>query len=157
MIRRAKESDIPALGALLAQVLEVHRKGRPDIFKPGSRKYTDEELKAILADEGKPVFVYEENGEVFGYAFCIVKDEPETNNLFGRRVLYLDDLCVDERMRRRGIGKQLYEAVKEYAASGLFDALTLNVWHLNDDALAFYRSLGMEPLKTTMETKIKKP
>ena len=155
MIRRAKESDIPALGALLSQVLEVHRAGRPDIFKKGSRKYTDEELLSILADKDKPVFVYEENGEVFGYAFCIVKDEPETNNLFYRRVLYLDDLCVDGKKRRLGIGKQLYEAVKEYAVSGSFDALTLNVWHLNGDALAFYRSLGLQPLKTTMECKLK--
>ena len=34
-IRRAEEKDIPRIGELLSQVLEVHHKGRPDLFKGG--------------------------------------------------------------------------------------------------------------------------
>lgn len=49
-VRRAEERDIPRIGELLLQVAEVHAKGRPDLFRAGQRKYTDEELKAILRD-----------------------------------------------------------------------------------------------------------
>lgn len=49
-VRRAEERDIPRIGELLLQVAELHAKGRPDLFRVGQRKYTDEDLKAILRD-----------------------------------------------------------------------------------------------------------
>ena len=39
-IRKAEEKDIPRLLALLEQVLQIHAKIRPDIFIPGTTKYT---------------------------------------------------------------------------------------------------------------------
>ena len=42
-IRRAVDADIPALDKLLYQVHKVHSDVRPDIFKAGAKKYTDEE------------------------------------------------------------------------------------------------------------------
>ena len=56
-IRRATAADIPQIDELLRQVLEVHHAGRPDLFKGGVKKYTDEEVKAILANDQTPVFV----------------------------------------------------------------------------------------------------
>ena len=50
-IRRATAADIPQIDELLRQVLEVHHAGRPDLFKGGVKKYTDEELKAILTND----------------------------------------------------------------------------------------------------------
>ena len=41
-IRRATAADIPQIDELLRQVLEVHHAGRPDLFKGGVKKYTDE-------------------------------------------------------------------------------------------------------------------
>lgn len=48
--RRAEERDIPRIAELLLQVAKVHADGRPDLFRAGQRKCTDEELKAILRD-----------------------------------------------------------------------------------------------------------
>ena len=59
-IRRAVAEDIEAINKLLCQVLEVHHKGRPDIFKGGAKKYTDSELLEIIADDTRPIFVCEE-------------------------------------------------------------------------------------------------
>jgi hypothetical protein len=42
--RRAQVKDIPAIMKLLSQVLEIHASIRPDIFIPGTTKYTVEEL-----------------------------------------------------------------------------------------------------------------
>ena len=43
-IRFAREEDIPRIDQLLLQVCQVHHQGRPDLFRQGGRKYTDEEL-----------------------------------------------------------------------------------------------------------------
>ena len=67
MIRRAVDADIPELDRLLFQVHQVHHEARPDLFKAGAKKYTDAQLKAILADDKTPVFVAERGGAVVGY------------------------------------------------------------------------------------------
>lgn len=48
MIRKAEERDIPRIMELLGQVLQIHADIRPDIFIPGTTKYTADELKELL-------------------------------------------------------------------------------------------------------------
>jgi hypothetical protein len=50
MIRRALPYDLEAINKLLIQVLTVHHNGRPDLFKAGTKKYTDEELLAYALE-----------------------------------------------------------------------------------------------------------
>ena len=153
IIRPAREGDIPRVGELLRQVNEVHHTIRPDLFKTNSRKYNDDELRAVFADPATPVFVYEADGEVLGYAFCkILKYLQPDSNLVPITSLYLDDLCVDEAARGRGIGAFLYRFVLDYAKQIGCHNVTLNVWEGNDAALAFYRKCGMKVQKTGMET-----
>ena len=150
-IRFATEKDIPRIGVLLMQVAKVHSDIRPDIFKPGLRKYDDAALREILKDESRPIFVYDEGEGTVGYAFCEMQNYGDAN-LQKRKTLYIDDLCVDERARGKGIGRRLYLHVCEWArAQGCYD-LTLNVWEGNDGARRFYESMGMRVLKTGMET-----
>ena len=151
MIRRAKNEDIDRLNALLYQVQQLHADGRPDIFKNGAKKYTTEELKAIIADDMKPIYVDEEDGIVTGYAFCIYQITRESEQLHARKVLYIDDLCVDESRRGRGIATALYQRVLELARERSCDAVTLNVWSGNDSAMGFYEKSGLKPQKVGME------
>ena len=44
-IRRAKEYDIPVINKLLYEVHKVHSDVRPDLFKAGAKKYSDDELR----------------------------------------------------------------------------------------------------------------
>ena len=152
MIRRAAEADIDRLNELLYQVQRLHAEKRPDIFKPGAKKYTSQELEAIIANDMTPIFVHEEDGVVTGYAFCISQITKENEQLYERKVLYIDDLCVDKPYRRKHIGQKLYEYVLETARENGCDSVTLNVWRVNPSAEQFYRKMGMRPLKTTMET-----
>ena len=48
-IRKAEEKDIPRLLALLGQVLQIHAEIRPDIFIPGTTKYTVCELFTLFS------------------------------------------------------------------------------------------------------------
>lgn len=150
-IRRAEARDIDGLNRLLRQVLEVHHKGRPDLFKGGVKKYTDGELTQMISDDSKPIFAAFENGELLGYAFCVIKQYPCDNILTDIKTLYIDDLCVDENSRGKHIGTALYEYVKGYAKSiGCYN-ITLNVWECNPSAKRFYEHLGLLPQKTGME------
>ena len=151
-IRPAEERDIPRMGELLLQVGRVHHQGRPDLFRDGGRKYSDEELRALLRDGERPILVAEdEAGWVAGYAFCVFQRHRGEGSLRDLTILYLDDLCVDESCRGRQVGRALYEAVLELArTSGCYN-LTLNVWSCNESAMRFYERCGMRPQKVGME------
>lgn len=152
-IRRATAADIEGIDKLLHQVNMVHHNGRPDLFKAGGRKYTDEQLLALLADDTRPVFAaVDEAGHVLGYAFCILQQHPDDNILTDIKTLYIDDLCVDEEIRGQHIGRRLYEYVKQYAKETGCYNLTLNVWACNESARKFYERCGLVPQKYGMET-----
>ncbi len=151
MIRRAMEKDIPKIGDLLAQVCLVHHNGRSDIFKIG-RKYSDAELAALLQDEQRPILVsVDECDEVRGYCFCIYQQHIDNAVLTDIKTLYIDDLCVDEHLRGKRIGKELYEAAVKLAKDTGCYNLTLNVWSCNPSAMRFYEAQGLVPQKIGME------
>lgn len=153
MIRRAQKKDLEQVNSLLYQVLMVHAKGRTDIFIPGTKKYTDEELLKMFEDDSTPIFVStDENDVTLGYAFCLFEEVKNSNNLYDMKTLYIDDICVDENHRGEHIATGLYEYVVDYAKREGCYRVTLNVWDVNPTARAFYDKMGMKPLKTTMET-----
>ena len=152
-IRRAKEQDMDGINNLLQQVCLVHHKGRPDLFKYGAKKYTDDQLKSIIHDNSRPIFTaIDENGNVAGYAFCIFQQHINDNILTDIKTLYIDDLCVDETIRGRHIGTRLYETVLDFARKEGCYNVTLNVWSLNKSAMKFYEACGLNPQKIGMET-----
>ena len=172
MIRKATHNDIPRILELLSQVNDVHAEGRPDFFIKGKRKYNEEDLLKIINDDTTPVFVYvgtrlvtSESGtrqvmseletqqatSVQGYAFCVIQDLSQCDNLRPDKSLYIDDICVDENYRRHGVGKKLYEHVLQFAKEEKCFNITLNVWAKNPSAQAFYESMGMTVQKVCME------
>jgi len=150
MMRKANKGDIQRIIELLHQVNMVHHVIRPDLFKPHTTKYNEQELEAMLDDDSKPIFVYDE-GTVQGYAFCQVIEVKDNQLLENIKTLYIDDICVDEEARGKHVGKALYEYVRDYAKSIGCNNITLNVWEGNEPALRFYQNMGMQVQKTTME------
>ncbi len=151
-IRHAKETDMPGIARLLEQVLMVHHNGRPDLFKGNTRKYTDEELKEIISDPKRPIFVAVDcDDKVAGYAFCVFQQHIDDNILTDIKTLYIDDICVDESLRGNHIGSALYEYVIDYAENEGFYNVTLNVWSCNPGAMKFYEACGLVPYKIGME------
>ncbi len=151
-IRRAQEKDIPVLLGLLNQVLEIHAGIRPDIFIPGTTKYTENELSEMLKDDSKPVYVAaDEDDRCVGYAFCQKREQPFSNNMVPFTSLFIDDLCVDQRARGRHVGEALFEHVKQEAKQMGCYEVTLNVWAGNTSAEKFYEKMGMKTKERQME------
>ena len=150
VIRCAEARDIPGMIDLLQQVGEVHHRIRPDLFRSGAQKYNEADLEELLKDPQRPIFIADMDGAVAGYAFCILQITENNPVLCDRKVLYIDDLCVDEDHRRQGIAKKLYDRVLGFAREIGCDAVTLNVWYGND-AQVFYEKCGMKFQKIGME------
>ena len=151
-IRFACDRDIPGMIDLLQQVGEVHHRIRPDLFRSGAQKYDEAALNALLTDPNRPILAAEIEGKLVGYAFCILQITENDPVLCDRKVLYIDDLCVEETLRGQGIAGALYERVLEYARELGCDAVTLNVWCGNENAMKFYEKCGLKPQKIGMET-----
>lgn len=152
IIRRAEAKDTAGVLHLLEQVLTVHSDLRPDLFIPGTTKYSDEELRAIFADDTTPVYVaVDEEGKVLGHAFCMVQEPNGSANMVQFRSLYIDDICVDEAARGQHVATSLFEHVKAEAKRLGCHDMTLNVWAGNTGAEKFYEAMGMTPRKTTLE------
>ena len=149
-VRKANKEDIKRIIELLHQVNMVHHVLRPDLFKPHTTKYNEQELEAMLDDDSKPIFVCDD-GMVLGYAFCQITEVRNNQLLEDIKTLYIDDICVDETARGKHVGKALYEYVHTYAQSVGCNNITLNVWEGNEPAIHFYKNMGMQVQKTTME------
>ena len=149
VIREAVQGDIPELIRLLHQVGDIHHQLRPDIFPAGTLKYNEFDLSMLLED--RPVFVAMEDDRCLGYCFCILPYHRASRCSVERQELYIDDLCVDESVRGRGVATALYRHACDYARSKGCAFVTLSVWQGNDTAMAFYEKMGMRPRTISME------
>ena len=150
-IVRAETRHIPGMLRLLGQVGQVHHEIRPDIFRDGALKYDAAALETLLRDENKPIFIGEEQGQVVGYCFCVLKDYRGSGVQTDRVELYIDDLCVEESLRGQGIATALYRYVKAFAREMGCSHISLNVWCGNGGAQQFYEKMGMRPRHIMME------
>ena len=151
-IRKASTKDIPRIKELLQQVLEIHANIRPDIFILGTAKYTEKELENILSDENRPIYVATSGEDTcIGYAFCILKNQPFSNNMVPFKSLFIDDLCVDQNTRGQHIGEKLIEHVKEEAKKMGCYEVTLNVWAGNTSAEKFYEKMEFQTKERQLE------
>ena len=150
LIRRAEITDISHILRLLVQVCNVHQEIRPDIFKRDGVKYTESDLRELLTDESLPVWCAVEDGYFLGYCFCQWKEYRDSSVSTDRKELYIDDLCVDEAARGKGVATELFRYVADIAKSEGTNFITLNVWEGNS-ARNFYDKMGLKPRKTTLE------
>ena len=150
-IRKMNKSDIDGVMKLLYQVNQVHADARPDLFKSGGIKYTREDLLEKVDREDEIIFVLTEEDDVKGYIFGQFEETIESNSVYGKKTFYIDDLCVDENMRRMHVATDLYNYVRDYAKDKGFDRITLHVWEGNPGAKKFYEDMGMKPMYIAME------
>lgn len=149
-IRPAVIEDCDGILRLLAQVGEIHRKGRPDIFRENGVKFTAGEVAELVRDDAHVIFVAEGQGKILGYAFCNIVIISESTLLKDAMVLHIEDVCVDENYRGNKIGSRLMTAVKRYARSLGCTRIDLDVWEFNDKAREFYEKQGFSVQKRRM-------
>ena len=86
--------------------------------------------------------VVERDDEIVGIAIWFLTYSTWT----GRHGIWLEDLHVDESQRGRGYGKALIASLAELCIDRAYSRLEWTVLDWNSPAVAFYRSIGAEPM-----------
>ena len=151
MLELATLSDWESINRISGQVAVLHTGWRPDLFRFAEISYPRELLEEMIRN--KQIFVAKQDGVVLGYcAFYIW----ETNGVCSvpRKVLSINDFCVDEPARRHGIGTQMMAELRILAKAFGCSDLQLTVYPQNDAAVAFYQKCGFTIKSIDMQRKV---
>lgn len=66
---------------------------------------------------------------------------------------YIDEICIDERNRREGLGRMLFDYSYDLVKFNGAEGLELGVWSFNEKAIRFYKAMGMIEKNIRMEKK----
>lgn len=151
MLQLAVDADREAVNAMARQVHALHVAWRPDIFEMPEELYPLERFRSAVAD--RQLYVAKLDGETVGYALLVVRsaDRP---GLVKRKVMLLEEICVDAQYRRQGIGRQMVEDVKALARAFGCTDIQLGVYPQNTAALALYESAGMRIRSVDLQMKV---
>ena len=151
MLELATRADRDAVNTLARQVHELHVAWRPDIFRMVDEIYTEERfLEAIRA---RQLYVAKLNGIVVGYVLIGMK-EKNSPPLVLRKILIIDELCVEKSLRSHGIGTRMMEEVQALATAFGCTDLQLGAYPQNDEAIAFYQKCGFTIRSIDMQRKV---
>ena len=132
MIREARPDDAAAMLSLIRE-LAVYE-NEPDAV------LIDEQTLVREGFGQRPLFkcfVAEQEGEVVGMALVYFRFST-----WAGKGLYLEDLIVTEKMRGRGLGKQLLDRVIRYGYEEGVRRIDWVVLDWNESAIEFYKGVG---------------
>ncbi|MGG7162288.1 GNAT family N-acetyltransferase [Clostridium ihumii] len=156
IMRNAKFSDFNDVNNLMLELHNLHVKNRNDVFKATDSPMKEEYFKDLLNNQDVKLFVIEnlENSEIVGYSNLKLMNTPNIDIVVKSKYIYIDDFCIKQAYKRKGIGKKLFNFILEYAKQQCVDSVQLNVWSFNEDAIEFYKFMGMKERNVRMEMRV---
>ena len=151
MLQLARPEDRAAIEVLAQQVHRMHVRWQPGIFEMHELMWSQERYDQAVTE--KQLFCAKIDGNVAGYVLLRVRDY-DAPGLVRRKVLEIDEICVDESLRGRGIGTEMMIEIRAIARAFCCTDLQLGVVPQNDTALAFYQKCGFRIRSIHMHTKL---
>lgn len=151
MLELATAADRSGINSLARQVHEMHVAWRPDIFRMPEELYPAERFADCVRN--RELYAAKLNGIVVGYVLLKIK-LYDTPGHMPRRVMVVDELCVEKTLRGHGIGTQIMEEVHALAKAFRCTDLQLGVYPQNDDAVGFYQKCGFTIRSIDMQRKV---
>ena len=151
MLELAVEADREAVNAMALQVHALHASWRPDIFEMVEQLYPKKRFQE--AGRERQLYVAKLRGVAVGYVLLKIRDY-DWSGMVRRKVMFLDEICVEEAFRGQGIGKAIMEDVHALARAFGCTDLQLGVYPQNDGALAFYQKCGFSIQSVEMQRKV---
>lgn len=142
-IRRARESDLPALGRLGALLIRQHHEFDRDRFMaPGADPESGYAwfLGTQLREDDVAILVAERGTEIAGYVYAAI--EPRSWKELRDEAGFIHDVVVDERFRRAGVATALVEAVAAWFGSRQVPRVVLWTAERNEMAQRLFARLG---------------
>lgn len=151
IIRNIRKSDYEAVDRLLLQLHEVDVKGRPELFLEMEHFMSRDSFESLVENGEIWAILAEKWGEALG---CCFVSTMERSAMVEMKTAYIDLIVVDEKHRRKGIGKALFQAVEKRAKRLGAKRVDLMVWNHNQTAMDAYESYGMVPQRCVYEKKL---
>lgn len=136
---------------LRRQVNEIHAENRPDVFKSGFGQELRNLAYTLLNGENSDILVVERNGIICGMACVNYVRRPETLYAMPRNFYQVQEIAVDEKFKRQGVGRELFEYMKKNALERGLNKIELDVWSFNESAIEFYEAMGFRETRIWME------
>jgi ribosomal protein S18 acetylase RimI-like enzyme len=152
MIRFAKYDDFGHINEILKDIHNMHVKNEPNYYKKVDEVISKKEFNEEI--DKKHVIIYESDNAILVYVIfseMIINHHPMIKD---QKVLFIDDICVLHSERGKGIGRQLFNYIENYAKDNLYTNIDLNVWSFNVNAFKFYKSMGMRETRIKMSKNI---
>ena len=137
-VRPAVTADVPALIDLYAQL-----SGGLASEPPLTKAEADAKFAGIAADPDRTLLVATVDGAIAGTVDLLVVRPSLTHG--GRPWAALENVVVDERHHRLGVGRALMEEAARRAREADCHRLQLLSSGRRTQAHAFYRAIGMDP------------
>ncbi len=134
IIRPGKKSDIPQVFDLIKELAEYEK-----ALDKVSNTVEKLEEDGFGPNPVYELFVAEIENNIVGIALTYYRFST-----WRGKVMYLEDLIVREHMRRKGIGKKLFDIVLDHAKVTSCVGLSLQVLDWNDLGINFYKKYNME-------------
>lgn len=134
IIRPGKKSDIPQVFDLIKELAEYEK-----ALDKVSNTVEKLEEDGFGPNPVYELFVAEIENKIVGIALTYYRFST-----WRGKVMYLEDLIVKEHMRRKGIGKKLFDMVLDHAKVTSCVGLSLQVLDWNDLGINFYKKYNME-------------
>ena len=151
MLELATKHDRPAVNRLARQVHEMHVSWRPDLYTMPEELFP-EELYAELV-KNRELYVAKLDGAVIGFALLRMRVSEGVGKVT-RKIMLIDQVCVDEALRNHGIGTQMMEEIRILAKAFGCTDLQLGVYPQNDAAVSFYQKCGFMIRSIDMQRKV---
>ena len=139
MLQLARPEDRTAINQIAAQVHRMHVLWCPDIYQMEDELWPQQRFNAAVAD--RQLFCAKIEDQVVGYVLLKVRNY-DTVGYVRRNVLIVDEICVDEPFRNKGIGTEMMFDVRAIAKAFGCTDLQLGVYPQNNEAVAFYQKCG---------------
>ena len=151
MLELARNANREAVNAMALQAHAMHVQWRPDIYEMVDELYSEERFSEAI--QARELYVAKIGGKIVGYALLKIRN-CGWPGVVKRKVMVVDEICVEESCRNQGIGKAMMEDV--HALAKAFDCtdLQLGVYPQNDAAVAFYQKCGFTIRSIDMQRKV---
>lgn len=150
MLELATKHDRAEVERLAKQVHALHVQWRPDLYTMPGELYPQELFSEMIRN--RELYVAKIDGIVAGYCRLVMKQASGIGIVL-RKVMLIDQFCVDEALQNHGIGTQMAAEIRVLAKAFGCTDLQLGVYPQNDAAVSFWQKCGFMIQSITMQRK----
>lgn len=150
-IRKARIEDYFSLCSVYDELDSLHLQNHPELFKKPLISSRDEsDIKNIIEDSNRELFVAEYNFEIIGFTECFIATSIDHPVIKERKWVQLDNIAVKSEYQNKKVGNLLLEKVKEWAKEKNINRIELTVYSFNTNTISFYEKKGFNEISKKM-------